>query len=150
MLNRDFVGTSRISDAFAIHCKQASETDQALWYVPQLDAYIYGANSTRPDANTDGIFDMAYEQYGDRLYVLFNGDNHLYAYDNIGQTKTFDGFVILKKETATLKLKTFNSMQITNDKLEYGRLFLDYFRTESDQDAARAVPSIHGENISCC
>ena len=132
MLNRDFVGTSRISDAFAIHCKQASETDQALWYVPQLDAYIYGANSTRPDANTDGIFDMAYEQYGDRLYVLFNGDNHLYAYDNIGQTKTFDGFVILKKETATLKLKTFNSMQITDGKLEYDRLFLDYFSTEGD------------------
>ena len=78
---------------------------------------------------------MVYEQYGDRLYVLFNGDNHLYAYDNIGQTKTFDGFVILKKETATLKLKTFNSMQITNDKLEYDRLFLDYFRTEADEDA---------------
>lgn len=48
MLNRDFVRTSRISDAFAIHCKQASETDQALWYVPQLGAFIYGANSTRP------------------------------------------------------------------------------------------------------
>ena len=27
MLNRDFVGTSRINDAFAIHCKETSETD---------------------------------------------------------------------------------------------------------------------------
>ena len=82
MLNRDFVGTSRISDAFAIHCERQSD-EQKLWYIPQLDVYVYGANSTRLDANTDGIFDMAYEQYGDRLYVLFNGDNHLYVYDNI-------------------------------------------------------------------
>ena len=77
MLNRDFVGTSRINDAFAIHCEETSETEQPLWYVPQLDVYIYGAEST------GGILDMAYEQYGDRLYVLFNGDNHLYAYDSI-------------------------------------------------------------------
>ena len=70
---------------------------------------------------------MAYEQYGNRLYVLFNGDSHLYAYDNIVQTKTFDGFVILRKEAASLKLVTFNSMQVTDDKLEYDRLFLDYF-----------------------
>lgn len=27
MLNRDFVGTSRINDAFAIHCRETSETD---------------------------------------------------------------------------------------------------------------------------
>ena len=88
MLNRDFVGTSRISDAFAIHCYDNNITDQVLWYVPQVDAFIYGANSTRPEVEEghtqpDGILDMAYEQYGDRLYVLFNGDNHLYAYDNI-------------------------------------------------------------------
>ncbi len=123
MLNRDFVGTSRISDAFAIHCVDAT---QDLWYVPQLDAFVHGATST------SGILDMAYEQYGNRLYVLFNGDNHLYAYDNVEQTKTFDGFVVLKKETATLKLVTFNSMCITDDNLVYDRLFLDYFRAEGD------------------
>ena len=127
MLNRDFVGTSRISDAFAIHC--VSDATQDLWYVPQLDAFIYGASST------NGILDMAYEQYGDRLYVLFNGDNHLYVYDNVAETKTFKGFIILKKETATLKLVTFNSMRITDDELVYYRLCLDYFRTESNEDS---------------
>ena len=51
MLNRDFVRTSRISDAFAIHCERSWDNPsdkQALWYVPQLGAFIYGANSTRP------------------------------------------------------------------------------------------------------
>ena len=93
---------------------------------------------------------MAYEQYGNRLYVLFNGDNHLYAYDNIAQTKTFDGFVILRKETATLKLVTFNSIQITDSEFEYDRLFLDYFRTPSQKDDEyhdwRIV--LYGRNVS--
>jgi hypothetical protein len=52
MLNRDFVGTSRINDAFAIHCEREwdnpSSDQQKLWYIPQLDVYVYGANSTRP------------------------------------------------------------------------------------------------------
>lgn len=125
-LNRDFVGTSRISDAFAIHCMDA---DQDLWYVPQLDVYIYGAKST------NGVLDMVYEQYGDRLYVLFDKDasdvydNHIYAYDNVAATKTFKGFVILNKETANKKIATFNSMCLTDDKLCFDRMFLDYFRT---------------------
>ena len=130
MLNRDFVGTSRINDAFAIHCEREWDNPshgQKLWYVPQLDVFVYGANSTRLDPNADGILDMAYEQYGDRLYVMFNGDNHIYAYDNIAETRTFDGFVILKKETATLKLVTFNQMKITDDDLRCEKLFLDYF-----------------------
>lgn len=74
MLNRDFVGTSTIDDAFAVHCR---EDGQELWYVPQLGSYVCAA------ASAGGILDMAYEQYGDRLYVLFNGDNHLYAYDGV-------------------------------------------------------------------
>jgi uncharacterized repeat protein (TIGR02543 family) len=118
MLNRDFTGKTDIMDAYAIHCKDG---DKELWYVPRLDAYIYGAS------DTNGILDMAYEQYGGRLYVLFNNDNNLYAYDDILSQKTFGGFVVLKKETASLKLVTFNSMCITDDNLSYDRLFLDYF-----------------------
>ena len=137
MLNRDFTNTFRINDAFAIHCEREWDNpsdEQKLWYIPQLDVFVYGANSTRPDANTDGILDMAYEQYGDRLYVMFNGDNHIYVYDNITQTRTFDGFVILKKETATLKLVTFNQMQITDDDLRCEKLFLDYLPCEDGSE----------------
>ena len=137
MLNRDFTNTFRINDAFAIHCEREwgnPSDEQKLWYIPQLDVFVYGANSTRPDANTDGILDMAYEQYGDRLYVMFNGDNHIYAYDNITETRTFDGFVILKKETATLKIVTFNQMQITDDDLRCEKLFLDYLPCEDGSE----------------
>ena len=120
MLNRDFSSTSVVSDAFAIHCKNG---EQDLWYVPLLDAYIYGATSAGP------VKDMAYEQNGDRLYVLFEGDNHIYAYDNIGETKKFGGFIVLVKETATMKLVTFNSMQIGGG-MENFYLLLDYYDDE--------------------
>ena len=40
--------------------------------------------------------------------------------------------MILKKEAATLKIVTFNSMQITDNTFEYDRLFLDYFRTPAE------------------
>ena len=130
MLNRDFttVGRSRIQDAFAIHCKEESETDQDLWYIPLLDVYVYGTPST------GGILDMAYEQYGDRLYVLFNGDNHLYAYDDVASQRTFTGFVTLKKETANLKLVTFNSVCLTDHNLHFDRMLLDYFRKPDEED----------------
>lgn len=153
MLNRDFtlVGRSKVNDTFAIHCKN-KENGQELWYVPQLDSYIYGASSTQ------GVLDLAYEQYGDRLYVMFcpetkeDGtvvyDNHLYAYDNVASTKTFDGFVILKKETANLKLATFNSMCITDDALCFDRMFLDYFQSDDGKDTNQWNLALYGENKS--
>ena len=125
MLNRDFVGTSTIDDAFAVHCRDGNRD---LWYVPQLDSYFHPASSELQ------ILDMAYEQYGDRLYVLFNGDNYLYAYDGAAQGRGFDGVVELRKETASVKLVTFNSMCITDRNLYFDRMFLDYFRTEQDED----------------
>ena len=125
-LNRDFAATSRIQDAFAIHCKDTVAPYQDLWYVPQLNVYVYGSETT------GGILDMAYEQNGDRLYVLFKGDNHLYAYDSVAQTKTFTGFVALRKETAAMKFVTFNSMCLTDDELSYDRMFLDYFKDSEE------------------
>lgn len=130
MLNRDFTtfAKSKVQDTFAIHCLDKDE-GQDLWYIPQLDVFVYGASST------NGVFDLAYEQYGDRLYVLFNGDNYLYAYDNVASQRTFKGLVILKKEVAAVKLVTFNSMCLTNDSLCFDRLFLDYFKLlDSDDD----------------
>lgn len=142
MLNRDFVETSRIDDAFAIHCR---ESGQNLWYIPLLDVYVYGAPST------NGVLDMAYEQYDDRLYVLFNEDNHIYAYDGVAQTKEFNGFVTLRKETANMRLATFNSMCITDNKLCFDRMFLDYFRNPDDEDASYHNWNIvlYGKNLSC-
>lgn len=136
MLNRDFSTSegSVIEDTFAIHCWDDDE-NKDLWYVPHLDVYVFGSDTT------GGILDMAYEQYGDRLYVLFNDDNHLYAYDNVASQKTFKGFVILKKETASMKLVTFNSTCLTPDELSYDRLFLDYF------DGADGSSSYHNWNI---
>lgn len=141
MLNRDFTktGRSKISDTFAIHCYDQN-TDQYLWYVPQLNSYIYGAPST------GGVFDMVYEQYGDRLYVLFNGDNHVYAYDNVAETRTFEGFVVLKKETANLKLATFNSMCITDDELCFDRMFLDYFQSNDGRNENQWNIVLYGRN----
>ena len=141
MLNRDFVGTSRIADAFAVHCREAG---QELWYVPQLDSYVCATTST------GGILDLAYEQYEDRLYVLFNGDNYLYAYDGIAQTKEFNGFVTLRKETASMKLATFNSMCLTDNELCFDRMFLDYFRNPDDKNANYHNWNIvlYGKNLS--
>ena len=142
MLNRDFVGNSNIDDAFAVHCSYQDQTSDPLWYVPQLGAYVYGAEST------GGVFDLAYEQYGNRLYVLFNGDNHLYAYDNVQESKTFDNFIMLKKEVATLKLVTFNSMCITDDNLAFHSICMDYFTDEENYGKNNWNLVLHGKNTT--
>ena len=49
-----------------------------LWYMSRYGKYIY-----EPD---NQILDIAYEQNGDSLYVLFKDDSHIYRYDNIGGT----------------------------------------------------------------
>lgn len=141
MLNRDFTttGRSRIQDAFAIHCYDRVE-NQHLWYVPQLNVYIYGATST------GGVLDLAYEQYQDKLYVFFNGDNHLYVYDDVASQKSFNGFAMLKKETANAKLATFNSMCITDDELCFDRLFLDYFQADDGKSYNNWNIVLYGRN----
>lgn len=141
MLNRDFVGNSKISDAFAIHCSFATQTEDPLWYIPQLGVYVYGAEST------GGVLDLAYEQYGNRLYVLFDGDNHLYAYDNVQESKNYNNFVMLKKETATLKLVTFNSMCITDDNLKFHSVCVDYFEDNEGYGKNNWNLILHGKNI---
>ena len=96
------------------------------------------------------MFDLAYEQYGDRLYALFNGDNYLYAYDNVASQRTFKGLVVLKKETAAKKLVTFNSMCLTDDQICLDRMFLDYFKlpgNESDEYNNWHIV-LYGKNIS--
>lgn len=75
--NRDLSAAAHgIDDAFAIHCK--AEQDD-YWYLNVMDAYLRGASGC-------AIKDVAYEQGEDSLYVVFDDDNHLYRFDNIGET----------------------------------------------------------------
>lgn len=108
---------SFITDAFFVECRDGNKD---LWYLSALDGYIY----TAPDLH---IADMAYEQHKDTLYVIYEGDNHLYKYDNL---KTFrnaaDKLTRLQKETATMKLETFHTIDVTSKTMEWMHLFIDY------------------------
>ena len=110
MLNRSGATNQRMVDAFAIHCDNDSHT--GIWYIPQI-----GVGVCSPAKY--GIKDIAYEQGGNRLYVLFDGgqtggmdddSNCLYAYDNIQSGVDYWNVAVLTKETANMRIRTFNSI----------------------------------------
>ena len=96
--NRDLSTTSTISDAQAIHC--LDDDGSALWYLTSIDAYLRFPHATP-------IKDLAYVPFGDNAYVIFNGDNYLYRFDNLGELKDARKRVLLVKENASAKLETF-------------------------------------------
>ena len=114
MLNRDFSTTSGIVDAFAIHC--ANDT----WYVPLLGCGIRGPSRDY------GIRDIAYEQNSNRIFVLFTDSKDIYAYDDIQEKVNFDNVVVLVKENANQRIRTFNSIAISPTPLDNDKVFLDY------------------------
>lgn len=71
--NRDLSITSTISDQFFIHCHDSVKGD--AWYHSEIGGYLY--------ARDNNIVDMAYEQNGNSTYVIFEGDNRVYRYDNL-------------------------------------------------------------------
>ena len=75
ILNRDLSleDKTSIQDSYAIRCYD--DLNNTLWYIHNLTGYVYSTNND--------ILDMAYEQNGSSLYVLFNNDHYLYRYDNL-------------------------------------------------------------------
>ena len=116
-LNRDLDGMSEITGAFALHCHDASEGD--MWYVPSLGVFL---------KSSEGIVDMAYEQTKDRMFVVFNGDNLIYAFDGIVSKKSYKNIVTLHKELANARLNTFASISSLSGEYQTNRLLLDYTR----------------------
>lgn len=123
--NRDLVEVSSISDAQAIHCKDDAED---LWYLTSIDAYLHAPDTTP-------IKDLAYEPFGDSVYAIFNGDNHLYRFDDLGAQRDTRKRVLLVKENASAKIETFWTVRTdisTGDHIE--QVFIDYNRGENGEN----------------
>lgn len=73
--NRDLPSSNQgeIQDAFLVHFRKG---EMDLWWLSSEDCYLAAGSGNR-------IQDIAYEQYGRSTYVLFEGDTHLYKYDNV-------------------------------------------------------------------
>ena len=119
MLNRDFSPSSSVVDAFAIHCSGG------VWYIPFLGCGVKG-----PSSGDYGIHDIAYEQNSNRIFVLFTGDDDLYAYDDIQEKVNSDNVVVLMKENCDQRIRTFNSIAVARNPLDNDKVFIDY----SDMD----------------
>lgn len=113
--NRDLDITSTISDQFFLHCHDDEHGDS--WYHSEIGGYLYSEES---------IVDMAYEQHGNSTYVLFSEDPYLYRYDNLEQMKDFDGYILLQKENATMKIETRHSTKITGKPTSWDWIYIDY------------------------
>ena len=118
MLNRDLSFSSDIQDAYAIHCKDSTSDQKYYWWVSELDAYVYSQFN---------IKDMAYEQHGDSLYVLFDDDPYVYRYDHLKSIGgDSQGRILLKKETATMKIETKHSSATSHKNPQWKYIYLDY------------------------
>ena len=128
-LNRDFTTGNRsdIMDAYAVHCKnEDGETD--MWYVSSLDGYVLA-----PAASP--IVDMAYEQHGDVLYVIFSEDNRIYKYRHPGSIKDSRGRILLQKESAGMVIETFLSVYLTGHTCRLKNIYLDYKGVSPDSQS---------------
>jgi hypothetical protein len=120
MANRDFStdiqDKASISDAYFLKCQDG---EKELWYLSALDIYLYAQDGVE-------FVDMAYEQNNNVLYVLFNGDNHLYRFDGIDAVADFQKKALVQRENATMKYETMHSVSITNKGTEHEFVYLDY------------------------
>ena len=141
-VNRDFVKshlngnevvrTTDISDAFVIKCSGSIQRNNktqevTLWYLSEIDGYLYSIMDNGNGEVEDQLVDMAYEQNGNQLYVIFKDDNHVYRYDNVDRMMDSRGWILLSKELASYKINTFHSMAIHqgyDNELKW--IFLDY------------------------
>ena len=74
----------------------------------------------------DEIMDMAWEGNGKVLYVLFEGDNHLYRYDGIQNKMDSEGKISIDRSSATMILETMHSVSITGKEMSWRNIFIDY------------------------
>lgn len=127
--NRDLADSeSDVNDAFFLHCIETISPGQTrdLWYLNVLDAYIYSSME-----NVD-ILDMAYEQYGDSLYVLFGDDHYLYRFDHAADMADAQRRIGLVKDNATMRLETFHSTYVTSGRdMDFTHIFINYDSTAS-------------------
>ena len=139
MANRDLSTTrmNDISDAYIIRFKQTLTGTNflELWYLSEIDKYIYVPAPLK-------IVDMAYEQNGDSVYVLFSeidSSNHetfdpfLYRYDHLAQQEDSQKRVLLKKENATMKIETKHSVYITDKTMSHKFIYIDYGVPETSE-----------------
>ena len=115
MANRNLSGSYMIQDALLVHCVDGQ---QDLWYLNVLDAYVH---------SLEKIQDIAYNPIGDRTYVIFEGDNHLYAFDGLSATIDSKKKINLVKGNASMKIETFWTTRLElgeDDAL--GQIFLDF------------------------
>jgi len=142
--NRDLTGSgSDVNDAFFLHC---GETDHGrdLWYLNVLDAYIYSSME-----NVE-ILDMAYEQYGDSLYVLFGDDHCLYRFDHAADMADAQRRIGLVKDNATMRLETFHSTYITSGRTRnFTHVFIDY-GSSTDSGAMSWNLILYGNSPDTC
>ena len=93
----------------------------------EIDGYLYSILDSESGDVEDQLVDMAYEQNGNQLYVLFKGDTHIYRYDNVERMMDSRGWILLSKELASFKIDTFHSMSIHHGSdIELKWIFLDY------------------------
>ena len=118
-LNRDLTTEDplEIEDAYIVKCYNPDDWSVLYWFSP-FDCYIY--------TKKYDILDMAYEQTGNSLYVLFENDNHVYRYDNLQTQTDSSNRILLVKENATMKIETMHSISITNRSLVFHGIYLDY------------------------
>ena len=119
MGNRDFSNNGGISDAIFVHCIDLDD-DKDMWYLPNIDTYFKSTTQ-------DQIIDMAYEENCNHLYVIFNGDRHVYRYDDVENLKDSMGRVVLQKELCTLKIVTKYQTAIDiGGRNSLSSVFIDY------------------------
>lgn len=120
-LNRDFTTGNRsdIIEAYAIHCKDDDDAGSDMWYVSSMDGYVRAPGGME-------LVDLAYEQHGETLYAIFNGDNRVYKYRHPQNLKDSRGRVMLKKEDADMAIETFLSVYLTESNCQLTNIYLDY------------------------
>lgn len=124
-----------ISDALLVKCtdtttRRGEPCQVTLWYLSEIDGYLYSIMDS-DEGVEDQLVDVAYEQYGNRLYVIFKGDTHVYRYDNVDRMKDFRGWIQLNKGSETMKIDTFHSRNIQesqDDCLKW--IYIDYSNGE--------------------
>lgn len=109
--------TNSVQDAYTVLLKD--DDGGSMWHMSQTDCNLKAVDGLE-------INDVAYESNGNRAYILFAGDEHLYAYDNIQSQADSRGRVFVAKENATLKLDTMHTSYISDIGRKWRYVYLDY------------------------
>ncbi len=147
--NRDLSDTakSEIRDAYMV---PFLSDGYVMWFLSSIECYLYTDPSIK-------IVDVAYEQYGDSVYVMFSDrnesgeyipDHYLYRYDHLAERKDSRNRVLLKKEVADMKVETFHSVYISNEAktFKYDYIYIDYEDPPEGQSRKTWKVKLYGMN----